>query len=88
MGLANEGRHHLLLVYKQVHDKRGIAESLHVYCDLSLDFSVLSDSTRFTFPHRFMCSLSRHGMVHNSESRDTKLFNDVIHVQVQSSIHP
>ena len=57
-------------------------------CDLSLDFSVLSDSTRFTFPHRFMCSLSRHGMVHNSESRDTKLFNDVIHVQVQSSIHP
>ena len=24
-------RNHLLLVYKQAHDKRGIAESLHVY---------------------------------------------------------
>ena len=28
-GLTNEGRHHLLLLRKQVHDKRGIAESLH-----------------------------------------------------------
>ena len=31
VGLANEGRHHLLLVHTQVHDKRGITESLHVY---------------------------------------------------------
>ena len=30
-GLTNEGRHHLLLLHKQVHDKRSIAESLHVY---------------------------------------------------------
>ena len=28
--LANEGRHHLLLLHKQVHDTRGIAESQHV----------------------------------------------------------
>ena len=28
-GLTNEGRHHLLLLSKQAHDKRGIAESLH-----------------------------------------------------------
>ena len=28
-GLTNEGRHHLLLLCKQAHDKRGIAESLH-----------------------------------------------------------
>ena len=28
-GLTNEGRHHLLLLRKQAHDKRGIAESLH-----------------------------------------------------------
>ena len=28
-GLTNEGRHHWLLLHKQVHDKRGIAESLH-----------------------------------------------------------
>ena len=27
-GLTNEGRHHLLLLHKQAHDKRGIAESL------------------------------------------------------------
>ena len=31
-GLTNEGRHqHLLLLHKQAHDKRGIAESLQVY---------------------------------------------------------
>ena len=30
-GLTNEGRHHLLLSHKQVHDKSGIAESLHAY---------------------------------------------------------
>ena len=30
-GLANEGRHHLLLLHKQVHDKRATAGSLHVY---------------------------------------------------------
>ena len=29
--LLNEGRHHLLLLHKQVHDKRDIAESLHAY---------------------------------------------------------
>ena len=29
--LTNEGRHYLLLLHKQVHDKRGIAESLHVH---------------------------------------------------------
>ena len=28
-GLTNEGRHHLLLLHKQAHDKRGIEESLH-----------------------------------------------------------
>ena len=28
-GLTNEGRHHLLLLHKQVQDKSGIAESLH-----------------------------------------------------------
>ena len=28
-GLTNEGRHHLLLLRKQAHDKRGIEESLH-----------------------------------------------------------
>ena len=28
-GLTNEGRDYLLLLHKQVHDKRGIAESLH-----------------------------------------------------------
>jgi len=31
VGLINEGRYHLLLLHKQVHDKRGFAESLHVY---------------------------------------------------------
>ena len=31
VGLANEGRHHLLLVHTLVHDKRGITESLQVY---------------------------------------------------------
>ena len=30
-GLTNEGRHWLLLVHKQVHDKEGIAKSLQVY---------------------------------------------------------
>ena len=30
-GLTNEGRHHLLLFRKQALDKRGIAESQHVY---------------------------------------------------------
>ena len=30
-GLTNEGRHHWQLLHKQVHDKRGIAESLHAY---------------------------------------------------------
>ena len=30
-GLASDGRHHMLLLHKQEHDKRGIAESLHVY---------------------------------------------------------
>ena len=29
--LTNEGRHHLLLLYKGAHDKRGTAESLHAY---------------------------------------------------------
>ena len=29
--LTNEGRHHLLLLHKQVYVKRGIAESLHTY---------------------------------------------------------
>ena len=28
-GLTNEGRHNLLLLHKQAHDKRGITESLH-----------------------------------------------------------
>ena len=28
-GLTDEGRHHLLSLHKQAHDKRGIAESLH-----------------------------------------------------------
>ena len=28
--LSNEGRHNLLLLYKQVHDNSSIAESLHV----------------------------------------------------------
>ena len=32
-GLKTEGRHHLLLLYKQAHDQRGIAESLHVVLD-------------------------------------------------------
>ena len=30
-GLTNEVRHHLLLLHKQAYDKKGIAESLHVY---------------------------------------------------------
>ena len=30
-GLTNEGRHNLLLLYKQADDKRGIADSLHAY---------------------------------------------------------
>ena len=30
-GLTNEGRYHLLLLYKQAHDKRDQAESLNVY---------------------------------------------------------
>ena len=30
-GVTNEDRDFLLLLYKQVHDKRGVAESLHVY---------------------------------------------------------
>ena len=30
-GLTNEGRHHLLLLYKQVHDKKGIAELIQAY---------------------------------------------------------
>ena len=32
--LVNEGRHRL---HKQVHDKRGIAESLHGYITIGLD---------------------------------------------------
>ena len=32
-GLTNDGRHHLLLLYKQVHDKRGISESLHEFSE-------------------------------------------------------
>ena len=43
-GLTIEGRHNLLLLYKQVHEKRGIAESQHAYinrarlttCDVDL----------------------------------------------------
>ena len=31
VGLANESRHHLLILHKQAHDKRGIAESIHAY---------------------------------------------------------
>ena len=34
-GLINEGRHHLLLLHNQVHDKRGIAESLHMYITMA-----------------------------------------------------
>ena len=30
-GLTNEGKHHLLLLHNQAHDKRGIAELLHVH---------------------------------------------------------
>ena len=30
-GLKNEGRHHLLLLYKKAHDRNGIAESLQAY---------------------------------------------------------
>ena len=30
-GLTNEGRHHLLFLHKQVHDKRGIEEPLYAY---------------------------------------------------------
>ena len=30
-GLTNEGRHHSLLLHKQAHDRRGIAELLHEY---------------------------------------------------------
>ena len=33
-GLTNEGRHHLLLLHKQVHDKsrkKNVAKSLHKY---------------------------------------------------------
>ena len=30
-GLTNEDRHHFLLLHKQVHDKRGIAESRQAY---------------------------------------------------------
>jgi len=29
--LKNEGKTHLLLLYKQAHDKKGIEESMHVY---------------------------------------------------------
>ena len=29
--LTNEGRHHLLLLHKQAHDKRNIAESLYAH---------------------------------------------------------
>ena len=34
-GLINEGRHHLLLLHNQVHDKRGIVESLQVYITMA-----------------------------------------------------
>ena len=34
--LTNEGRHHLVLLYKQAHDKRGIAESQHAYINRAL----------------------------------------------------
>ena len=30
-GLAKEGRHHLLILHEQPHDKTGIAESMHAY---------------------------------------------------------
>ena len=30
-GLANEGKHHLLILHKQAHDKRSIAELMHAY---------------------------------------------------------
>ena len=35
-GLTNEGRHHLLLLHKQAHDNRGIAESLHTIIKVQL----------------------------------------------------
>ena len=43
-GLTNKSRHNLLLLHKQVHDKRGIAKSLHAHmnrarltvCDMGL----------------------------------------------------
>ena len=34
-GLTNEGRHHLLLLRKQAHDKGGIAESQHTYITIA-----------------------------------------------------
>ena len=30
-GLANKGKHHLLILHKQAHDKRSIAELMHAY---------------------------------------------------------
>ena len=29
--LKNKGKNHLLLLYKQAHDKKGIEETMHVY---------------------------------------------------------
>ena len=35
-GVTNEGRHHLLFIlHEQAHDKRGIAEPLHVYINIA-----------------------------------------------------
>ena len=52
VGLANKGKHHLLLVHTLVHDKRGITESLQVciYRDRLIvwtDIALKTDPTPF-----------------------------------------
>ena len=57
-GLTNEGKHHLLLLHNQAHDKRGIAELLHAHitrarvtaCELGVFSREIHNSRKYAHP--------------------------------------
>ena len=56
-GLTIEGKHNLLLLHKQVHDKRGIAEPLHAYINKTrLTITTLENMPILLFKVRGTCS--------------------------------
>ena len=65
-GLTNEGRHNLLLLHKQAHDKRGIAESLHAQitrarltvCEVGVFSREISQLSKIHPPPSFSSHLS------------------------------